>query len=174
MNSFVKNTCCDGEKPVLLPSCHMYCYGARQNIQLFTRGTNCNFWNHEDISYSPAGGRQAAGFSPLVAYRVTYSIITQVSNGAIELVQLSALISALHFHSLAAARVPQSGIPWEISSYFPWLKQTYIQLTEHAGMKFSGLELLNTTVCTMIIQTVEKSSGLLTPRACSRDMFAIF
>lgn len=96
------------------------------------------------------GGGGTAGLSPLAAYRVTYSIITQFSNGAIELVQLSALISALHFHSLASARALQSGVPWEISSYFPWLKQTYIQLTEHAGMKFSGLGLLNTTVCTMI------------------------
>lgn len=120
------------------------------------------------------GGGETAGVSPLAAYRVTYTIITQFSNGAIELVQLAALISALHFHSLAAARVLQSGIPWEISSYFPWLKQTYIQLTEHAGMKLSGLGLLNTTVCTMITQTVRKSSDHLTRRACSRNVFAIF
>lgn len=103
------------------------------------------------IFHTSLWGAETAGFSPLAAYRVTCSIITQFSNRAIELVQLSALISALHFHSLATAGVLQSGIPWEISSYSPWLKQTYIQLTELAGMKFSGLGLLNTTACTMIV-----------------------
>lgn len=42
--------------------------------------------------------------------------------------------------------VLQCGIPWEISSYFAWLKQTYSQITEQAGMRIAGPELLNISV----------------------------
>jgi hypothetical protein len=117
------------------------------------------------------GSRQAAAFSPLAAYRVTYCIITQFSNGTIELVQLSALISPLHFHSLAAATALQCCIPWEISSYVPCLKQTYIQLTENSGMKFSGPELLNATIHDY--QDGIEAVGFLTARVCSTNMFTI-
>jgi len=89
----------------------------------------------------------------LAAYRVTHCIITQFSNGAIDTVQLAALTAALDFHFLAVvgggkrgAAERQCGIPWEISSYFAWLKQTYVLLTELAGMRFSGPDLLKATI----------------------------
>jgi hypothetical protein len=66
---------------------------------------------------------------------------------------LAALTAALDFHFLAVvgggkrgAAERQCGIPWEISSYFAWLKQTYVLLTELAGMRFSGLDLLKATM----------------------------
>ena len=69
------------------------------------------------------------------------------------MVQLAALTAALDFHfwrlcgaGKRGSAERQCGIPWEISSYFAWLKQTYVLLTELAGMRFSGLDLLKATI----------------------------
>jgi hypothetical protein len=65
----------------------------------YIRAANGQVWNHQDISSSPAVevDRQQISQRCLNA-ESHYCIITQVSSGAIEPVQLSALTAVLHFN----------------------------------------------------------------------------